>query len=182
MRPGRRPLVAGAGLVTLVIFVGHPNFRHPGPTRRLSGAAANASVACEYCERLTRDSEKRVCRILSSGAEDHSFFAGYFSGIPATATRKPRYDRAGASIDRLYIRYYGDNKCLADDFSPEDYKFLENVKNAGGYPAFVEARVEVAVLAELMSRGGKLPDELICVAVEFLGLELPRWKPAPKKQ
>ncbi len=90
--------------------------------------------------------------------------------------------RAGASIDRLYIRYYGDNKCLADDFSPEDYKFLENVKNAGGYPAFVEARVEVAVLAELMSRGGKLPDELICVAVEFLGLELPRWKPAPKKQ
>ena len=56
------------------------------------------------------------------------------------------------------------------------------MKNAGGYPAFVEARVEVAVLAELMSRGGKLPDELICVAVEFLGLELPRWKPAPKKQ
>ena len=95
MRPGRRPLVAGAaGLVTLVIFVGHPNFRHPGPTRRLSGAAANASVACEYCERLTRDSEKRVCRILSSGAEDHSFFAGYFSGIPATATRKPRYECA----------------------------------------------------------------------------------------
>ena len=90
--------------------------------------------------------------------------------------------RAGARIDRLFMRYYGDNKCLADDFSPQDYKFLENVKNAGGYPAFVEARVEVAVLAELMSRGGKLPDELICVAVEFLGLELPRWKPAPKKQ
>ena len=80
------------------------------------------------------------------------------------------------------MRYYSGNKCLADDFSPQDYKFLENVKNAGGYPAFVEARVEVAVLAELMSRGGKLPDELICVAVEFLGLELPRWKPAPKKQ
>ena len=59
---------------------------------------------------------------------------------------------------------------------------IENVENAGGYPAFVEARVEAAVLAELTSRGGKLPDELICVAVEFLGLELPRWKPAPKKQ
>ena len=107
MRPGRL-LVASvaAGLVTLILLVGHPNFRHPGLTTRR----------------------------------------------------------------------------LRDDADREDYKFLENVKNAGGYPAFVEARVEVAVLAELMSRGGKLPDELICVAVEFLGLELPRWKPAPKKQ
>ena len=91
MRPGRRPLVAGAGLVTLVIFVGHPNFLHPGPTRRLSGAAANASVACEYCENLTRDWEKRVCGILSGGAGDGSGFAEtFFSGIAATATRKPR--------------------------------------------------------------------------------------------
>jgi hypothetical protein len=41
MRPGRRPLVAGAaGLVTLILFVGHPNFRHPGlTTRRLSDDA-----------------------------------------------------------------------------------------------------------------------------------------------
>ena len=48
MRPGRRLAVA-AGLVTLVLFVGQPNFRHPGPTRRLSDAAADASDACEYC-------------------------------------------------------------------------------------------------------------------------------------
>jgi hypothetical protein len=160
----RRLLVAGvaAGLVTLVLFVGNRTSRHPGlTTRRLSDDADRHAVdACEYCERLTRDWEKRVCGILSGGADGRGFFSDYFSGIAATATRG----------------------IIADDFSPEDYKFLENVKNAGGYPAFVEARVEVAVLAELMSRGGKLPDELICVAVEFLGLELPRWKPAPKKQ
>ena len=41
MRPGPWLLVAGdaAGLLALVIFVGHPNFRHPGltsVTRRLS--------------------------------------------------------------------------------------------------------------------------------------------------
>ena len=42
MRPGPWLLVAGdaAGLLALVIFVGHPNFRHPGLTRRLSGGAA----------------------------------------------------------------------------------------------------------------------------------------------
>ena len=94
----RRLLVAGvaAGLVTLVLFVGNRTSRHPGlTTRRLSDDADRHAVdACEYCERLTRDWEKRVCRILSSGAEDHSFFAGYFSGIPATATRKPRYECA----------------------------------------------------------------------------------------
>ena len=84
MRPGRRLAVA-AGLVTLVLFVGQPNFRHPGPTRRLSDAAADASDACEYCERLTRDWEKRVCGILSGGADDGGFFSDYFSGIAAKA-------------------------------------------------------------------------------------------------
>ena len=95
MRPGRRPLVAGAaGLVTLILFVGHPNFRHPGlTTRRLRDDADRQAVdACEYCERLTRDWEKRVCGILSGGADDSGFFSDYFSGIAATATRKPRYE------------------------------------------------------------------------------------------
>ena len=95
MRPGRRPLVAGAaGLVTLILFVGHPNFRHPGlATRRLSDDADRHAVdACEYCERLTRDWEKRVCGILSGGADDGGFFNDYFSGIAALATRKPRYE------------------------------------------------------------------------------------------
>ena len=55
MPPGRRPLVAGvaAGLVTLVLL-SNRDFRHPA-TRRLSDAAADASDACEYCERLTRE-------------------------------------------------------------------------------------------------------------------------------
>ena len=91
MRPGRR-LVAGvaAGLLSLVLFVGKRNFRHPGlTTRRLSD---DASDACEYCERLTRDWEKRVCGILSGGADDGNFFSDYFSGIAASATRKPRYE------------------------------------------------------------------------------------------
>ena len=98
MRPGPWLLVAGdaAGLLALVIFVGHPNFRHPGLTRtsrRLSGGAADAGDACEYCENLTRDWEKRVCEILSGGAGDGSGFAEtFFSGIAATATRKPRYE------------------------------------------------------------------------------------------
>ena len=100
MRPGPWLLVAGdaAGLLALVIFVGHPNFRHPGLTRtsrRLSGGAADAGDACEYCENLTRDWEKRVCGILSGGAGDGSGFAEtFFSGIAATATRKPRYECA----------------------------------------------------------------------------------------
>ena len=95
MRPGPWLLVAGdaAGLLALVIFVGHPNFRHPGltsVTRRLSNDAGDA---CEYCERLPRDWEKRVCGILSGGAGDGSGFAEtFFSGIAATATRKPRYE------------------------------------------------------------------------------------------
>ena len=72
MRPGPWLLVAGdaAGLLALVIFVGHPNFRHPGltsVTRRLSNDAGDA---CKYCERLPRDWEKRVCGILSGGAGD----------------------------------------------------------------------------------------------------------------
>ena len=98
MRPGPWLLVAGdaAGLLALVIFVRHPNFRHPGLTRtsrRLSGGAADAGDACEYCENLTRDWEKRVCGILSGGAGDGSGFAEtFFSGIAATATRKPRYE------------------------------------------------------------------------------------------
>ena len=95
MRPGRRPLVAGAaGLVTLILFVGHPNFRHPGlTTRRLSDDAVESrGDACKYCERLTRDWEKRVCGILSGGADAGGFFSDYFSGIAASATRKPRYE------------------------------------------------------------------------------------------
>ena len=91
----RRLLVAGvaAGLVTLVLFVGNRTSRHPGlTTRRLSDDADRHAVdACEYCERLTRDWEKRVCGILSGGADDGgSFFSDYFSGIAATATRKPQ--------------------------------------------------------------------------------------------
>ena len=89
-------LVAGvaAGLVTLVLFVGRRTSRHPGlTTRRLSDDADRHAVdACEYCERLTRDWEKRVCGILSGGADDGGFFSDYFSGIAATATRKPRYE------------------------------------------------------------------------------------------
>ena len=91
MRPGPWLLVAGdaAGLLALVIFVGHPNFRHPGLTRtsrRLSGGAADAGDACEYCENLTRDWEKRVCGILSGGAGDGRGFADFFfSGIAANA-------------------------------------------------------------------------------------------------
>ena len=102
MRPGPWLLVAGdaAGLLALVIFVGHPNFRHPGLTRRLTyrhperhAGNAPGSDACEYCENLTRDWEKRVCGILSGGAGDGSGFAEtFFSGIAATATRKPRYE------------------------------------------------------------------------------------------
>ena len=95
MRPGPWLLVAGdaAGLLALVIFVGHPNFRHPGltsVTRRLSNDAGDA---CEYCERLPRDWEKRVCGILSGGAGDGRGFADFFfSGIAANATRAPRYE------------------------------------------------------------------------------------------
>ena len=93
--------------------------------------------------------------------------------------------RAGADIDHLYrrggrYRYFGSigtNGCQADGFSPQDYTFLEGVKNAGGYAAFEHARIEEAVLARLMDRGEKLPQELIDVVVEFL--ELPRWRPAP---
>ena len=91
MRPGRRLFVAGvaAGLATVIVLhVG----QHPATMRRLSGGAADASDACEYCERLTRDWEKRVCGILSGGADGGSFFSDYFSGIAATATRKPRYE------------------------------------------------------------------------------------------
>ena len=79
-------LLAGvAGLALAVLHVG----RHPA-TRRLSEDAVDA---CEYCERLTRDWEKRVCGILSGGAGDGSGFAEtFFSGIAATATRKPRYE------------------------------------------------------------------------------------------
>ena len=77
-------LLAGvAGLALAVLHVG----RHPA-TRRLS---EDAGDACEYCERLPRDWEKRVCGILSGGGDDGSFFSDYFSGIAATATRKPRY-------------------------------------------------------------------------------------------
>ena len=94
MRPGPWLLVAGdaAGLLALVIFVGHPNFRHPGltsVTRRLSNDAGDA---CKYCERLPRDWEKRVCGILSGGAGDGRGFADFFfSGIAANATRAPRW-------------------------------------------------------------------------------------------
>ena len=100
MRPGPWLLVVGdaAGLLALVIFVGHPNFRHPGltsVTRRLSNDAGDA---CEYCERLPRDWEKRVCGILSGGAGDGRGFADFFfSGIAANATRAPRYGTTTAA-------------------------------------------------------------------------------------
>ena len=81
-----RLLVGVAGLALAVLHVG----RHPA-TRRLSEDAVDA---CEYCERLTRDWEKRVCGILSGGADDGGFFNDYFSGIAASATRKPRYGAA----------------------------------------------------------------------------------------
>jgi len=56
-------LLAGvAGLALAVLHVG----RHPA-TRRLSEDAVDA---CEYCERLTRDWETRVCRILFLDAVD----------------------------------------------------------------------------------------------------------------
>ena len=56
--------------------------------RRLRDDADRHTVgACEYCERLTRDWEKRVCGILSGGADDGGFFNDYFSGIAASATR-----------------------------------------------------------------------------------------------
>ena len=68
-------LLAGvAGLALAVLHVG----RHPA-TRRLSEDAVDA---CEYCERLTRDWETRVCRILS---DTNSIHAGELSG------RKARY-------------------------------------------------------------------------------------------
>ena len=65
----------------------------------------------------------------------------------------------------------------ADGFSPSDRAMLEKFHEAGGYLAFEQARIEEAVLARLMDRGEKLPQELIDVVVEFL--ELPRWRPAP---
>ena len=76
----------------------------------------------------------------------------------------------------------GPKHCAAEEFSPQDYRFFEGVKNAGGYLAFEQARIEEAVLARLMDRGAKLPQELIDVVVEFL--ELPRWRPAsaPKEE
>ena len=83
--------------------------------------------------------------------------------------------RAGARI--CWHKHYWD-----EDFSPRDYTMLKSFADAGGFNEFEAARVEAAVLMGLMSRGGKLPDELICVAVEFLGLKLPRWKPVPKGQ
>ena len=80
-----RLLVGVAGLALAVLHVG----RHPA-TRRLSEDAVDA---CEYCERLTRDWETRVCRILSGGAGDGRGFADFFfSGIAANATRAPRYE------------------------------------------------------------------------------------------
>jgi len=82
---------------------------------------------------------------------------------------------AGARI--CWHKHYWD-----EDFSPRDYTMLKSFADAGGFNEFEAARVEAAVLMRLMSRGGKLPDELICVAVEFLGLKLPRWKPVPKGQ
>ena len=71
--------------------------------------------------------------------------------------------------------YIGDR--WADRFSPSDRAMLEKFHEAGGYLAFEQARIEEAVLARLMDRGEKLPQELIDVVVEFL--ELPRWRPAP---
>ena len=83
-----RLLVGVAGLALAVLHVG----RHPA-TRRLSDDAVDA---CEYCERLTRDWETRVCRkgeevSLTGGAGDgycfdtNSIHAGELSG------RKARY-------------------------------------------------------------------------------------------
>ena len=90
--------------MTLILFVGHPNFRHPGlTTRRLRDADRHAVDACEYCERLTRDWEKRVCGILSGGADDGGFFSDYFSGIAATATRKPRYECVNGRFVRFCV-------------------------------------------------------------------------------
>ena len=103
MRPGRL-VVAGVAAGLVMLFVGHPNFRHPGPTRRLSDDADRHTVdACEYCERLTRDWEKRVCGILSGGADDGSYFSDYFSGIAATATRKPRYECVNGRFVRFCV-------------------------------------------------------------------------------
>ena len=91
MRPGRRLLVASVAAGLAAVIVLHVG-QHPATTRRLSDAAADAGDACKYCEGLTRDWEKRVCGILSGGADDGGFFSDYFSGIAATATRKPRYE------------------------------------------------------------------------------------------
>ncbi len=87
MRPGPWLLVAGdaAGLLALVIFVGHPNFRHPGLTRtsrRLSGGAADEPAFAR-----AQGEEVR----LTGGAGDgycfdtNSIHAGELSG------RKARY-------------------------------------------------------------------------------------------
>ena len=66
-----RLLVGVAGLALAVLHVG----RHPA-TRRLSEDAVDA---CEYCERLTRDWETRVCRILPMklirGTRDNVYYS-----------------------------------------------------------------------------------------------------------
>ena len=103
-----RLLVGVAGFALAVLHVG----RHP-TTRRLSEDAVDA---CEYCERLERDWETRVCRILSGGAGDGSGFADFFfSGIAANATRAPRYECSNSrfvSFRRLDVTRV--NRALAE--------------------------------------------------------------------
>ena len=154
MRPGRRPLVAGAaGLVTLVLFVGNPNFRHPGlTTRRLSGGAADA-----------------VDAFLSLAGRNLNV-SEYISG-------QWHHDRCAKRVKCFLF-------LDAVDSESHPMKLirgmLKSFDEAGGYVAFEAARVEGAVLVGLMDRRGKLPEVLADIVAAFLGLPRGARKKSPE--
>ena len=78
--------------------------------------------------------------------------------------------RAGARIDLSFSQPR--DRPWALDFSDHDYAMLKSFDEAGGYVAFEAARVEGAVLVELMDRSGKLPAVLADIVAAFL--DLPR--------
>ena len=57
---------------------------------------------------------------------------------------------------------------------------LKSFDEAGGYVAFEAARVEGAVLVELMDRSGKLPEVLADIVAAFLGLPRGARKKSPE--
>ena len=86
--------------------------------------------------------------------------------------------RAGARIDLSFSQPR--DRPWALDFSDHDYAMLKSFDEAGGYVAFEAARVEGAVLVELMDRSCKLPEVLADIVAAFLGLPRGARKKSPE--